>query len=523
VEIPKAAAQGDIPSSVLTTAKGSGILAVGKLIETVGRFVLAFLLARMLGADQFGQYTIALATSALFASFGKFGMDSAVVRYLAMAAEKRDEAGVWGALQVTIGFAFGASLLCGLALFFLAGPIANAIYGEPQLVSLLQLGGLMVPLAVLNDMLIGASRGFKRMHFSVIAQDIAHLLVRLVLLGLLFITGMDPFWAVATYGAADLCSILILAYLLNGVFPWRRSLATARHDVRGILGFSVPLFLSEILKRFRGDIQTILLGALYTVSSVGVFTVANKINLTGRITSFSLMTSAEPAFAELHARSDKEQMGELYRVTSRWMFILNFPVVFVSVLFARPILSIFGESYVSGATALILLSLASLVNVSTGLGGTVIDMTGYTKLKLVNSVTQITLFVVTSVLFIPRWGVVGAASAAMVSSSIIQAARMAQVAYLFRISPYDRAFAKVAVCAGVTVGVGYITRWAFATDTAVLSAALHAVALIGLYMATTWQFALTPQDRAIVARMVARLYKLLDKRRMLAGGRLPAA
>ncbi len=68
-----------------------------------------------------------------------------------------------------------------------------------------------------------------------------------------------------------------------------------------------------MLKTFRSDIQTILLGFTYAVASVGVFTVANKVNMIGRIASFSLMASAELAFAELHAKEDRSQLQHLYQ------------------------------------------------------------------------------------------------------------------------------------------------------------------------------------------------------------------
>ncbi len=90
----------------------------------------------------------------------------------------------------------------------------------------------MVPIAVLNDILIGASRGFKRMHFQVLAQDIVHLLVRLVLLGGLAFAGLNAYLAILTYGIADLVSVIILLYLLNGVFSWKRPLRTARRELR---------------------------------------------------------------------------------------------------------------------------------------------------------------------------------------------------------------------------------------------------------------------------------------------------
>lgn len=48
---------------VVSAAKGSGIMTIGKLYEYVGRFVIAFLLARVLGADQFGLYSLALSAA----------------------------------------------------------------------------------------------------------------------------------------------------------------------------------------------------------------------------------------------------------------------------------------------------------------------------------------------------------------------------------------------------------------------------------------------------------------------------
>jgi len=509
-------------AAILTTAKGSGILAAGKVVETGGRFVLAVLLARILGADQFGQYTLALATTALVGSIGKVGMDSAVVRFVAVYTGNKDEAGVWGVLQIALAFALSASVLLGLGLFFLAEPIALRIYHEPQLASLLRLGAVMVPIAVLNDILIGASRGFKRMHFPVLAQDIVHLLVRLVLLGGLAFAGLNAYLAILTYGIADLISVIILLYLLNSVFPWKRPLRTARRELRNTLNYSVPLFLSEMLKTFRSDIQTILLGATYAVASVGVFTVANKVNMIGRISSFSLMASAEPAFAELHAKEDRSQLRRLYRATSRWMFALNFPLVLLTILFAKPLLAIFGESFVSGSLALILLSLTTLVTVSTGLAGTVIEMAGYTRLKLINSVSQLALFVITSVIFIPRWGVVGAASAALVSIGITQIARLVQTAILLRMQPYDVWFARAAAGAAVTTALAFYTRWQFHTDANIIFAAIHAATILIVYAAALMLFGLAPQDRLIVTRSIDRFRSLfLDResraRRFFAG------
>src|SRR5512145_2952088 len=115
-------------------------------------------------------------------------------------------------------------------------------------------------------------------------------------------------------------------------------------------------------------------------------------------------TSARPFIAELHDQQDFQQLGHLYQTTTRWTFTLSLPLFLVMVLFPTQILFIFGESFTAGATTLVLLAWSNLLNVGTGMGGIILEMTGHMRLKLANSVMRLGLYLSFSVLLIPRWG-----------------------------------------------------------------------------------------------------------------------
>ncbi len=104
-------------------------LAAGKVVETGGRFVLAVLLARILGADQFGQYTLALATTAL-GSIGKVGMDS-VVRFVACTRETKMRQRL-GRTPDRPGLCPQRQRSAWARLVLLVEPIALRIYHEPH-------------------------------------------------------------------------------------------------------------------------------------------------------------------------------------------------------------------------------------------------------------------------------------------------------------------------------------------------------------------------------------------------------
>ncbi|MDX1402824.1 MAG: polysaccharide biosynthesis C-terminal domain-containing protein, partial [Kiloniellales bacterium] len=172
-------------------------------------------------------------------------------------------------------------------------------------------------------------------------------------------------------------------------------------------------WLSGLLRKFRNNIQVILLGSFSTVTNVGIFSLASRINMVGEVAYSSVIKSVKPVFAEVHAEDDRQGLRHLYQTTTRWTFVLNLPTFLVLVLFPEAILAIFGQSFVGGASALVLLAWAQLANAGTGTCGSIIDMTGHTKIKLVNSVIWVILSIGTNFLLIPSWGIIGAAVAAL--------------------------------------------------------------------------------------------------------------
>jgi O-antigen/teichoic acid export membrane protein len=98
--------------NVLAAAKGWGFLAGGRAVEFVSRFLVALLLAHLLGARDYGLYILAISSVTLVAGISVLGLDQAVVRYVAILSGRRDRAGIWGTIQIglVVGAAVGAAM-----------------------------------------------------------------------------------------------------------------------------------------------------------------------------------------------------------------------------------------------------------------------------------------------------------------------------------------------------------------------------------------------------------------------------
>lgn len=500
-----------VEHNTLLMAKGGGITFVGKLFTYANRLVITVILARLLGASEYGLYNLALSVLTVAAGLSMFGLDAAVVRYVAIFARRRDEAGVWGMLQVALGVTSLLSLLLAAGLFIAADIIALRVFQAPQLAPVLRVASAIVPFLALNNIVAAATQGFKQMQYATIARDILQPLLRLALVLLLALIGLNASVAVAIFGIAVATTSVLLLFFLHRLFRLRRPLQQGRRDLREILGFALPVFLSDLMTTFRENIQTMLLGSLYTVASVGVFAVANQLNMVGSMFQSAIATASRPLASELYDAGDYEQMGQVYQTTTKWTFTVNLPLFLVMLLFPATILSLFGKSFVAGAVALSLLASAIMVDISTGMCGIILDMTGHTTLKLINSIVRLVMSLGLSILLIPQWGVVGAALATLLVVATVNVLRLLQVFVLFRLLPYNLSFFKpitAGLAAVATVAACGIVLSGIATPWREM---LQIGMLFGVYVVVLLSLGLSPEDRIVLARARHRLDPRLSR------------
>lgn len=490
--------------TTLLAAKGGGITFAGKLFTYACRLVMAFILTRALGPEQYGLYNLALSALTIGAVLSGFGLDAALVRYIAVFARRRDDAGVWGTLQIGLGITTVLGIVTGVGLYTWAQPIAERLsFKDPQLIpsltSLLRLASIVVPFLAVNIVIAAATQGFKKMQYAAVARDIVQPLIRVVLIAGLVGVGLNVAGVIVIYGVAVVVTSAMLFGALHRLFSLARPWGTGRRDFKELLQFSVPVFLTDLMTTFRENVQSLLLGALYSVASVGIYAIANQINLIGHMFHTSIMTASKPLIAELYDQGARQQMGRIYQTTTKWSLAANLPLFLILVLFPAPILAIFNRGFADGATALVLLACANMTDVSTGMCGAMLDMTGHTKLKLLNAVVRFVLSVGLSLLLIPQYGVIGAAIAALAAVGTVNLLRLGQVFVLLGLLPYDRSSIKPLLAAAAALVVVLLVGRGGTGDVSLAAVAVRASVLVMVYVGMILALGLSPEDRAVLA------------------------
>jgi O-antigen/teichoic acid export membrane protein len=485
------------PGDIAFAAKSTGILFAGRIFLWAMRFGIAIFLARVLGVHGYGAYNLALGVATVASLVPPLGLDAAVVRYTAIFAARRDWPAVNANLRFMIGLPGAVSLLVAGGLFILAEPISEAVLHDRHLAPLVIVSAAMVPTMVLTAQLVGALRGLKRMSHAVMAELVGQPLVRLVALLAFLALGMGVVGALLAWTVASWVTTVLLAGFLIRVFP-----RVQVGDVTGwraweLLRYSGPLFISNLVIKSGFQLQTLLLGALSTVSQAGIFAVAGNVNLIGSLFHSSLVAAAMPIFAQLQDREDPRALERLYQTTSKWSFTLNLPVFLMIVVFPQGLLAMFGPDFKSGAVPLAILAAANLVNAATGMSGVVLDMTGHTGLKVVNVTIAVAAGIALNVALVPALGLIGAALALLTVTTLANILPLTEVMLMIRVSPYSAAFLKPIMAGGLALVVGLGTRLLLGGDGEVATAMIGIAVLFATYVAMLLILGIDEDDRLV--------------------------
>jgi O-antigen/teichoic acid export membrane protein len=271
------------------------------------------------------------------------------------------------------------------------------------------------------------------------------------------------------------------------------------------------MWISSLLSRFKGNIQTLFIGSWNTIAGVGIFSVASQITFVSSEISSSINVTAKPLIAELADQGDIPQMEKIYQLTNKWIVIIQLPIFLVMVLFPKTLLQIFGKEFADGSLTLIILAIGSLLKVGTGMGGIIIDMAGYTKIKLVNSVLYLFTLIILNFLLIPRWGLIGAALSAVIGESVLNILRLFEVFIIYKIIPFNRSFYKPLLATIGAVGAFFLILQVFEHGENFLLAGLNMAVMVLAYFGIIFLLGFSQDEIELYGNFMPNLKRKLKR------------
>jgi O-antigen/teichoic acid export membrane protein len=424
-------------AEVTEAAGAAGSVGVGNLIASALKYMSNLMIQRGFGASLYGLYSLSMAFVTLVLSLFTFGMDNAMIRYVAIYRGKRQPRLLQGIVLFATAVAGVLGVVGALILLYTSPFIANFRH-SPDLIPVLQVLAPLVPLLTLQATWAGGLQGFKTFKGSVIAQRLLPAISLIFFLGLALVFYHNVIGVViATILSTIVGLILSLYYLLRKV-----SVVTTEereeYELRKWLGFALPNFLSSIVDVVLQSIDTLLL-AFYSISyaEIGLYTAAFKITTFITIPLNSLNTMFAPTIAELYNNGEHEKLLLMFKLITKWSIMLSLPIIGIVTLFAEPLLSLSGNSFLPAWPLLLALSVSSLANISTGPVGIMLLMAGYQKFSFYNSIAAVVINLVLGIILTPHYGAMGVAISTGLAFAVVNVIRLFQVYILLKMQPYS--------------------------------------------------------------------------------------
>jgi len=178
-------------------------------------------------------------------------------------------------------------------------------------------------------------------------------------------------------------------------------------------------------------------------AEVGIYQAASQSSLLFATILGAMNAIFSPMIAELIHQKEKQQLEELFRVSTKWGLYLSVPLFLTLCFVPREVMTVvFGLQYEGGYMLLVILAVAQLVNVGTGAVNILLIMAGYQKRWLVTSTVMLAVNIGLNALLIPQVGLVGAAVATAATVCGLFVAGLLQVRHLLKIWPYDGRYLK---------------------------------------------------------------------------------
>ena len=485
--------------------RNSIVITVLSYIGIVVGYVNKILLfPNFLSEEQVGLANILVALATMYAQFSALGVNSAVVKffpYFRTPDRRHNGLFFWSALGVSAGF-----VLFTVLFLLLRDPVTEYYARKSPLLS--QYCLLLIPLGLTTLFFNFFTSWLQALHKTVVSSFVYEVLLRLLItaeISLYALGTIDFRQFVAGYVLIYFVPTLILLLYTLGTRQVRlRPVVSSRVrrlvSVAGVYGlwqylggtsmYIVPVIDQSMLAGMQGLAE----GAVYTTMAYMVAAMLTPYR--------SIVKVATPVVTNLWKERDMDGLRRISRQTSLAGLVVGCYLFLAIWVNLGNIFSLMPSAYASGRWVFLFLGLGRIVDMYSGMNGTVLVTSKKYRYDFLFSLLLVGLTVATNALLIPRYGMNGAALATMTTVLVYNVVRVVSVRRFFGIQPC--AWRDLGVVGLTAALIGLSSLWP-RTGGFFVDASLRTAAVSLLFGGAVYGSGISPEINGMIDRVLARI------------------
>lgn len=388
------------------TLYGFSFLLSQSLISSLLAVTFYGIAARFLPTvSDFGIMTSLIMIGGLFSVIFSFAMDNGMVKYVADAVGKNRLDIASGLIKKILALFVLLASVAATTNYLLAPLVSNLLLGSSNYVFLFQLLSIDIFFVTLFIGVIGSLQGlqkFDKIAFISLTYNLIKYLGAIVLLVLgTQLIGIVVAWIIASATA-----------LIFSIFTIKKFLVKSAPSikVKTLFSYSAPLYGMDMVNYFQSYIDRYLILLLAGNYALGIYgpavSLANLIN----ILKLQVLYVLFPKFSEIYSKHGEKAVKDAAYHASKYLFLMFTPMGVGLAITSQPVIHFFvGESYLSAAPILSIISLALVFTSASVIVNSLLYSLGDTKIFFLSSSLAIIVDIGLALILIGPFGGIGAA------------------------------------------------------------------------------------------------------------------
>ena len=221
-----------------------------------------------------------------------------------------------------------------MVILYYSAPAIASFYKIPRLTDILRVQSIILLINAFS--IIQRNRMVKQFEFKKLAfRDLVAVSAGTVVAIIMAYYGYGV-WSLV---AKSLCTGMVATTTIWVIAKWKPSFVFVWDSFKGLFKFGGIIFLSSMLETIYNNLQTLIIGRVYTAKDLGFFTQAKRMEEIPFTSLNSVINQVTfPAFSEI--QDDLKKIKNNVQKNIRGISFLSFPMALLLIIIAKPLFTI---------------------------------------------------------------------------------------------------------------------------------------------------------------------------------------
>ncbi len=396
-----------------SAAGNTFILFLGDFLYNLVLAIGSIFIARILGSEGYGAFSLALVPPLTLVSLLSLGIDTAATRYIQKFLAEENKSKAIYVVRSSLLMRSIINIVGAVACFVFSSQLAQILVNRAELGEYVRVASAIVFLQGVYSLVLSIFIGVNMAVGVSIAKITYSVSKTLVSIVMLMVFNMGVLGAlignIIGYVIALVIALIFLAVLLRRFHKYSSNADGMKNVLWELLSYGIPLYASSIVSIAVSIYQNLLIAYALPLSDIGGYRAISNFNVLITVVASPISASLLPLFT--HVFTKFQDMENMLKLSNKYTSFVLVPVTMIAMIFSRELIYIFyGSQYLFAYHYLPLLLAPNLL---VGLGSLTIpvllnavgDTKANMKASIVSSIALVaTSYLLTMVLKLGLWG-----------------------------------------------------------------------------------------------------------------------